>query len=156
MPDDPRLTIGEVADRAGLRPSSIRYYESIGVLAEPERLAGRRRYPPEVLRELAVIDVAQRAGLSLAEIRELTGAVRGEAAFAERLRALAERKLPEIEALIARAETVSRWLQFASGCDCATVDDCELFDDEALPARESRPPRSGHGDVDQRRGTRSR
>lgn len=137
MLDDAQLTIGEVARRGGVRPSTIRYYESIGVLPEPTRVAGRRSYGPEVLRELAVIDIAQRAGMSLEEIRELIGAVRGEAEFAERLRALAERRLPEIEALIARAETVSRWLQFASQCGCATVDDCELFDDEALPARVS-------------------
>ncbi len=144
--EEDRLTIGEVAERADLRPSSIRYYESIGLLRDPERLAGRRRYPPEVLRELAVIDIAQRAGLSLAEIRDLVGAARGEAAFAERLRGLAERKLPEIEALIARAETVSRWLQLARQCGCPTVEDCELFAEEALPPRQSRrpPPELGH------------
>ena len=141
MPDDAQLTIGEVANRAGLRPSSIRYYESIGVLREPERLAGRRCYSPQVLRELAVIDIAQRAGMSLVEIRELAEAVRGEASFAERLRGLAERKLPEIEALIARAETVSRWLEGATQCDCGTVDDCELFHEELLPSRESYPLR---------------
>ncbi len=157
MPDDAQLTIGEVAKRAGLRPSSIRYYESIGVLAEPERLAGRRRYSPEVLRELAVIDIAQRAGMSLAEIRDLVGAVRGEGAFAERLRGLAERKLPELDALIARAERVSRWLEVASQCGCATVDDCGLFHEEqALPPRGSLCRPAGLADDDEHAARRDR
>lgn len=139
--DDAQLTIGEVAQRSGVRPSAIRYYESIGVLPQPARLAGRRRYPRGVLRQLTVIGIAQRAGLSLTEIRRLTGAVRGEAGFAEQLRALAERKLPEIEAVISRAEIVSRWLHGASQCNCPTVEDCELFEAEALPARGPLHPR---------------
>jgi DNA-binding transcriptional MerR regulator len=55
------LTIGEVARRAGKRASSIRYYESIGLLPTPRRVGGQRRYATETLRTLAVIDVAQRA-----------------------------------------------------------------------------------------------
>ena len=46
------LLICEVARRAGVRPSAIRYYESIGLLPEPQRLSGRRRYPEEILRTL--------------------------------------------------------------------------------------------------------
>lgn len=45
-------TIGEVARRAGVRPSTLRYYERIGVLPSPERSNGRRRYDGEVLREV--------------------------------------------------------------------------------------------------------
>ena len=48
MDDSPQLTIGEVARRAGAT-SSIRYYESIGVLPDPDRLHGRRRYDQQVL-----------------------------------------------------------------------------------------------------------
>jgi MerR family redox-sensitive transcriptional activator SoxR len=67
------LTIGEVAARAGVNTSHIRYYEREGVLPEPARTGGQRRYDEAVLHRLAIIDVAQRAGLTLAEIRELTG-----------------------------------------------------------------------------------
>ena len=59
------MRIGEVARRAGVRVSLIRYYEQIGLLGEPERVSGQRRFDETVLRRLAVIDVAQRAGLSL-------------------------------------------------------------------------------------------
>jgi MerR family redox-sensitive transcriptional activator SoxR len=122
------LSIGEVAERAGLRASAIRWYERVGVLPEPERVSGRRRYGPEVLERLAVVDTAQRAGLTLEEIRELLdGADAGEP-VGDRLRELAERKLPEVEALIARAEAVRGWLQAAAQCRCPTLEECALFE----------------------------
>jgi MerR family transcriptional regulator, redox-sensitive transcriptional activator SoxR len=117
------LTIGQVAARAGVNTSHIRYYEDVGVLAPPDRVAGQRRYTEDVLHRLSIIDVAQRAGLTLDEIRDLTGP--GHAG--ERLRALADRKLPEIDALIEHAQAVKRWLQLARSCDCSTVDVCALF-----------------------------
>ncbi len=122
------LTIGEVAARAGINTSRIRYYERVGVLPHAERgTGGQRRYAPAVLDRLAIIDVAQRAGLTLEEIRELTGSEN----HGERARALAERKLPAVVALIARAEAMRAWLQAAQSCDCATVDLCSLFTDPA-------------------------
>jgi MerR family redox-sensitive transcriptional activator SoxR len=124
------LTIGEVARQAGIKTSTVRYYESLGVLPEPERVGGRRRYDPDVLRRLAIVDIAQRAGFSLEEIRDLLDAADEPAS--QRMRALAQRKLPEIEALIARAQAVHRWLQDASACQCETFDACGLFDEGAL------------------------
>ncbi len=60
------LTIGEVARRAGVRTSTLRYYESIGLLPAARRVNGRRRYAPAALRMLAVIHLAQQAGFSAA------------------------------------------------------------------------------------------
>jgi MerR family transcriptional regulator, redox-sensitive transcriptional activator SoxR len=122
------MLIGEVARRAGLRPSAIRYYESIGLLPEPERVAGRRRYSPEALQTLSVVAAAQRAGLSLTEIRELLAA-NGAGAVFEQLRAIAQRKLPEVDALIEQAHLVRSWLEAAADCRCPTLEDCPLFDD---------------------------
>jgi MerR family redox-sensitive transcriptional activator SoxR len=129
-----RLRIGEVSRRSGVKATTVRYYESLGVLPEPERVSGQRRYTVEVLRRLAIVDVAQRAGCSLEEIAELFAAA--DAPAFEQLRALADRKLPEIEALIARAQAVHRWLEVASACECQTLDVCGLFDDSALGLRE--------------------
>jgi MerR family transcriptional regulator, redox-sensitive transcriptional activator SoxR len=122
------LLIGEVARRAGLRPSTIRYYESVGVLPEPERAAGRRRYSPDILRTLAVIGAGQRAGLSLTEVRELLTASNGRGAVSERLREIAQRKLPEVDALIERSLLVRSWLEAAADCRCPTLEECPLFD----------------------------
>ena len=132
------MRIGEVAGRAGVRVSLIRYYEEIGLLPQPLRVSGQRRYDETVLRRLAVIDVAQRAGLSLEEIRELVE--HGNDPMSERLRELAQRRLPEIDALIDRAQRVRAWLQAAQGCDCQSIDECALFDDAPLAsAKEARP-----------------
>lgn len=133
--DEPTLLIGEVARRAGIKTSAIRYYEDEGLLPAAERVNGRRHYSPSILRRLAVIDVAQRAGLSLAEIRELVDA--GNDPLSPHLRALAERKLPEIDALVERAQRVRAWMQTATGCGCETIDECGLFDDPALPERDT-------------------
>lgn len=130
------LSIGQLAQRTGRRASTIRYYESVGVLPEPERVGGRRRYALDAVRRLAVIDTGQRAGLSLEEITELLGSSPEDSAAIERLREIAERKLPELEALLERTELVRQWLQQAALCECPSLEDCPLFDQaERLPAR---------------------
>lgn len=132
------MRIGDVARRAGVRVTLLRYYEDICLLPEPPRVSGQRRYDESVLRRLAVIDVAQRAGLSLDEIRELLD--HGNDPMSDGLRELAERRLPEIDALIDRAQRVRAWLQTATSCGCDSIDACALFDDPELPsAREVRP-----------------
>ena len=131
-PDAARLTIGQVAERAGLNTSRIRFYERVGVLPEPERVAGQRRYREEVLHRLSIIDAAQRVGLTLEEIAPLTGPGNRSAEASRHIRALADEKLPQIEALIARAEVVKHWLEIARSCDCASVDVCGLFVDPTL------------------------
>ena len=131
------MRIGEVAQRAGVKTSLLRYYEDVGLLPEPERVSGQRRYDQTVLRRLAVIDVAQRAGMSLDEIRLLVQ--HGNEPLSGQLRELAARKLPEIDTLIERAQRVRAWLDTATGCNCQSIDDCALFDDEATPADRETP-----------------
>ena len=129
-----QLAIGEVAERAAMSTSRIRYYEARGVLPEPERTAGQRRYTEDVFRRLAIIDAAQRAGFTLEEIRDLLG-TRDQPAH-ERLRQLAVLKLPELDELIARATSVRRVLKECSRCDCESIDLCCIFDDRVLPLRQ--------------------
>jgi MerR family transcriptional regulator, redox-sensitive transcriptional activator SoxR len=139
--EDQTLTIGEVAERAGLKTSAIRYYESVGVLPEPARESGQRRYTVETVRRLQVIDVAKRAGFSLEEARVLLATRDGGTPAHEQLRDLAERKLPDVDALIARAEAMRDWLTTATGCACQTLDVCALFEsDTRLPDTPFTPP----------------
>jgi MerR family redox-sensitive transcriptional activator SoxR len=134
--DDGKMTIGQVAALAGVRASAIRYYEAVGVLPAPERTGGQRRYGADVLRRLAIIDVTQRAGFTLEEIRELLTDPHGDQPAYERVRALAGQKLLEVQSLIDRAQAVKRWLEVASACECSTLDICGLFDDRGLPLPE--------------------
>jgi MerR family transcriptional regulator, redox-sensitive transcriptional activator SoxR len=129
------MTIGEVARRAGVATSSIRYYERIGLLGEPERLGGQRRYDGEVLGKLGFIGVAQSAGFKLAEIKALMEGVDSSAGMATQIRSLSSRKLDEVEALLERTKAMKGWLQVAAECGCASPSECALF-----PAPGEDPP----------------
>ena len=122
------MSIGEVAQRAGVRPSALRYYESIGVLPTPERENGRRRYDGEVLREvldrLAVVRVAQQAGFTISEIRMLLDGFSEDTPPSERWRVLAREKLPEVEALVERALGMKNLLERGLRCECLRLEDC--------------------------------
>jgi MerR family transcriptional regulator, redox-sensitive transcriptional activator SoxR len=124
------MSIGEVARRAGVRPSALRYYERVGLLPPPERTNGRRRYGGEVLHEvldrLAVVRVAQQAGFTISEIRTLLDGFSEDTPPSERWRVLAQDKLPEVEALVERALGMKRLLERGLRCDCLRLEDCAL------------------------------
>ena len=65
------LTIGEVARRTDVAPTTLRYYEKIGLLAAPSRAGGQRRYDDAVLTRLEVIGLCKAAGFTLDEIAVL-------------------------------------------------------------------------------------
>jgi MerR family redox-sensitive transcriptional activator SoxR len=140
MDELPELTIGEVARRAGVATSSIRYYERIALLPEPERLHGQRRYDPSVLGKLGFIGVAQSAGFKLAEIRELIDGVDSGDGMAEQMRSLSSRKLDEVEKLLERTRAMKGWLEVARECGCATPAECALF---PAPGEEPQNPDLG-------------
>ena len=125
--DSSEMTIGRVAARAGVAASSIRYYESIGLLPEPERLHGQRRYGSDVLGRLAFIGIAQSAGFKLEEIKQLVAGVDAGGGMAARMRVLSSRKLEEVEALLERTKAMKGWLEVARECGCETPDECALF-----------------------------
>lgn len=104
------LAIGEVAALAGVPTSTLRFYERAGLLPAPARVSGRRRYERAVLQRLAVIDVAKRAGFTLEEVRQLLEGFNGSMPSSERWRAMAARKLPEIDAVISDAQRMRRLL----------------------------------------------
>jgi DNA-binding transcriptional MerR regulator len=121
------LRIGELAERSGVSASAIRFYERKGLMPVPERVAGQRRYTSAAVRRLEIIETGKRAGLSLAELGALLAATDRGAPAHEPLRALAARKLPEVDALIERARATREWLSAADRCGCETLDSCALF-----------------------------
>ncbi|HNP72985.1 MAG TPA: MerR family transcriptional regulator [Kouleothrix sp.] len=118
------LTISEVARRAGVRATTIRYYESISLLPAPRRANGRRRYDIGILDRLAFIQVAQRLGFTLSEIALLFGQRDSEAPLADRWQALAREKLADVDRLIRHAHQVRHALLGGLRCDCPTLDAC--------------------------------
>lgn len=107
--------------------SAIRYYERVGVLPSAVRVSGQRRFGPDAARRLEVIAIAKDAGFTLDDIRTLLQSTDAGAAAAVPLREFATRKLPDVEALIERAESMRAWLQHAQVCSCRTLDGCGLF-----------------------------
>ena len=119
-----RMTIGDVARRTRLNTSAIRYYERLGLLPEPVRERGQRRYGQEILTRLAVVRMAQEAGFSLEEVRTLlSGYPEGTPAW-ERWADLARRKILEVDALIARMQAIRATLEESLRCGCPTLDAC--------------------------------
>jgi MerR family redox-sensitive transcriptional activator SoxR len=122
-----RLSIGEVARQAGIAASALRYYETEGLVPPPERLSGRRVYEPAVLDRLAVIALLQRAGFTVAEMRTFLTDFPADTPPSERWQALARQKLPEVEALIARATAMKEILERGLDCTCPTMEECALI-----------------------------
>jgi MerR family redox-sensitive transcriptional activator SoxR len=118
------LTITAVARRAGIRTSTIRYYESIGVLPAAQRVAGRRRYDAAILDRLAFIQITQRLGFTLAEIQLLFQHQGATTPLPELWQALARQKLADVERLIQHANDVKLLLARELGCGCPTLDAC--------------------------------
>ncbi len=119
-------SIGEVAQQAGLRPSAIRYYESVGLLPSPSRRNGRRRYDDSVFARLALIHLAQQAGFTIGEIKTLLHGFSRATPASARWRALTGRKLEEIEERIRQARRMKRVLERLAECECPTFEDCAL------------------------------
>jgi len=118
------LTISQVARQAGMRPSTIRYYESINVLPPPRRMSGQRRYDGTILDRLAFIQVAQKLGFTLTEIRLLFHHQEEVAPLSERWQTLARQKLAEVNALITEATTIRRLLEQGLRCGCPNLFEC--------------------------------
>ena len=120
------LGIGQVAEQTGIPASTLRYYESVGVLPKPKRVGGRRRYEPSVVQLLTLLRFAQQAGFTVAEMRTLLHGFRLETRPAERWATLARKKLTELDEVIARAEKMKGLLEVGLRCGCLRLEDCEL------------------------------
>jgi len=119
-----KLAIGEVAKRAGIAASAIRFYESEGLLPRAARENGRRIYDADVIDRLTFIDLAKRSGFTVAEIKRLLSGFRSATPPGVRWRALAEQKLEELDRRIAEAQKMRELLGIVMGCECPTLDDC--------------------------------
>ncbi|HEV8193102.1 MAG TPA: MerR family transcriptional regulator [Ktedonobacterales bacterium] len=121
------LSIGEVARRAGMHTSALRYYEGVRLLPAPRRVNGRRRYDTSILPRIALIQRAQQMGLTLREIRDLCIGLDNAVPPSTLWHTLAERKLPEVDAQLARITTTRRILEKGLECACVALEQCGLL-----------------------------
>ena len=118
------MKIGQLAARAGLHASAIRYYENRGLLAPPQRVGGQRRYPSDALDRVLLIRFASDMGFTLAEIKLFLNGLRDNSPVGPRWKKLAARKLAEVEQNIARFLKLKSLLHGLQGCHCASLQQC--------------------------------
>lgn len=141
------LTIGQVAQMAGVRVDTVRYYERQGLIPPAERRPtlhgpGYRRYGPDVVRRIRFIKRAQRLGFSLREIAELLDLRRDPWADRREVRRRVEAKIAEVEAKIALLKALRRALQALQAtcrddgpaCECPILAALEEAGSEDVPA----------------------
>jgi MerR family transcriptional regulator, redox-sensitive transcriptional activator SoxR len=121
------LAISEVARRAGIRPSALRYYERIGLLPAPRRVSGQRRYEQGAIQRLKIVQLAQAAGFSIAEIQTLLNGFPPDTPPAARWQPLASQKISELDALIARVQQMKCVLEQVLNCGCVQLENCAIL-----------------------------
>jgi MerR family redox-sensitive transcriptional activator SoxR len=136
------LTVGEVAARSGLAVSALHFYEARGLIASRRSEGNQRRYHREVLRRVAIIKVAQRVGIPLAEIgRAMSALPEGRTPTAADWEELSRRWRGELDSRIARLTRLRDQLDGCIGCGCLSVRDCPLRNPWDALARQGPGPR---------------
>src|SRR5690348_12473391 len=122
------LTVGEVAARSGVAVSTLHFYESAGLIRSWRNQGNQRRYAREVLRRVAVIRVAQRAGISLAAIGDALKALPNERTpTKEDWSRLSARWRADLDDRIARLTRLRDQLDGCIGCGCLSLGVCPLY-----------------------------
>jgi MerR family redox-sensitive transcriptional activator SoxR len=121
------LTIGELAERAGVATSAIRFYESRGLISSARTTGNQRRYERSTLRRVAFIRTAQRVGLTLEEIGEALATLpdRRTPTKADWHR-LSQTWRPRLDEQIRRLELLRDRLEGCIGCGCLSLRSCAL------------------------------
>ncbi len=121
------LSVGEVARRSGLAVSALHFYEAEGLISSHRTAGNQRRYPREVLRRVAIIKVAQRAGMPLKTIREAFKALpQGRSPTVADWKRLSTAWKAELDRRIERLTRLRDHLNGCIGCGCLSVKDCPL------------------------------
>jgi len=121
------LTPGQLAERSGVAVSALHFYEAKGLIRSVRTAGNQRRFPRDVLRRIAVIKVAQRTGIPLAQIREaLSSLPEGRTPTVADWRRLSRRWRAELDARIARLVHLRDELDGCIGCGCLSLKQCPL------------------------------
>jgi MerR family redox-sensitive transcriptional activator SoxR len=121
------LTVGELAERSGVRVSTIHFYEGKGLIKGWRSEGNQRRFPREALRRVAVIKVAQRAGVPLSKVKEaLSELPADEAPTRDDWFRLSARWRADLEQRIRRLTKLRDDLDGCIGCGCLSTSHCPL------------------------------
>jgi len=122
-----QLTIGHLAERAGVATSAIRFYEARGLISSVRTAGNQRRYEQSTLRRIAFIRTAQRVGLSLEEIgAALATLPDGRVPTRADWTRLSKAWRPRLDEQIERIERLRDRLDSCIGCGCLSLKTCAL------------------------------
>jgi MerR family redox-sensitive transcriptional activator SoxR len=122
-----QLSVGEVAERAGVAVSALHFYEARGLIRSNRNSGNQRRYAREVLRRVAFIKVAQRLGISLEDIgAALASLPEGRTPNAQDWARLSKGWRKELDARIAQLQALRDQLDDCIGCGCLSLGACKL------------------------------
>ena len=126
--DDAGLTVGEVSDRAGLSPATLRYYERLGLVSATRTTGNQRRYARHVLRRLAFVAAGQRVGLTLRQVQDLLSQLPSDRAPTQQDWTRLARPWRELVAMRVRElQALQDSLDQCLGCGCLSLTRCALF-----------------------------
>ncbi|MFN8110711.1 MAG: redox-sensitive transcriptional activator SoxR [Thermoleophilia bacterium] len=142
MDRDDLLSIGEVARRAGIATSALRFYDQEGLIPAERRPGGNRRYRRSVLRRIAFVRAGQRVGLSLDQIRDALEALPDDGTpTAEDWERSALLWRQHLDARITELQALRERLTSCIGCGCLSMESCALFNPDDLAGRAGPGPR---------------
>lgn len=142
------LSIGDVAERTGLAPSAIRYYEDMHLVFPDRSASGHRRYARADLRRLSFVMISQGLGFSIAEIRDALATLpEGRAPNKRDWGRISRRFGAGLDARIARMQSLRDRLDGCIGCGCLSLSTCTLYNARDRAARNGPGPRFLMGDV---------
>jgi MerR family redox-sensitive transcriptional activator SoxR len=118
------MKIGELAARANLKASAIRYYEKMGILGAPHRVSGQRRYPADALDRVRLIRFATEMDFTLAEIKIFLAGLQDSAPVGPRWKKLAHAKIMQVDDTIKRSRQLKSLLQHLLRCHCPSLQVC--------------------------------
>lgn len=121
------LTVGDVAERSGIAVSAVHFYERKNLISSIRNDANHRRYSPTVLRRIAIIQVAQRAGIPLRDIAEAMAFLPSDAKVTvKHWEKLSRQWTDDLEARITRLQRLRDGMSGCIGCGCLSMDSCKL------------------------------
>jgi MerR family transcriptional regulator, redox-sensitive transcriptional activator SoxR len=118
------MKIGELARQSGLNASAIRYYEKMGLLSQPHRISGQRRYSTDALDRVLLIRFAGEMGFSLPEIKIFLTGLRNGAPVGLRWKKLAQSKIQEVLRNMQREKRLKSLLEHLLQCRCVSLNVC--------------------------------
>jgi MerR family redox-sensitive transcriptional activator SoxR len=122
------LSIGQLAQRAGVATSALRFYEAEGLLAGSRSAGGHRQYPRHVLRRVAFIRAAQNVGLTLPQIKAALATLPdGRTPTKADWARLSASWAPLLDARIAALQQLRERLTGCIGCGCLSLKACALY-----------------------------